>query len=77
MGLSDETFRRVLGIERDLEEDGSRGKRFENKLACEYSGCSFEKVRLGLAIVKGQKYCSRNPGIEGCGAYQYLSGLAE
>ena len=33
-------------------------KKFYNWGPCEFSGrCSFEKVRLGLAIVKNQKYC--------------------
>ena len=78
MGFSNEEFEKIMEMEGGLEKDFSIVSCFNNKLACEYSGnCSFEKVRLGLAIVKDQKYCSKNPGRKECGAYQYLEGLVK
>ena len=85
MGLSNEKFEEIRKMEGRLERgfvDATGNqvlsiKKFYNWGPCEFSGsCSFEKVRLGLAIVKNQKYCSDNPGIKECGAYQYLKGLA-
>jgi len=75
MGFSNEEFRKIMKIEGEIEKELADEK-FHNWQACEFSGkCAFEKVRLGLAIVKNQKYCSRNPGRKKCGAYQYLSGM--